>query len=304
MAMIVDSDAGTDPDDTCVAILVGRHRALFGATLLVSNDETSSFAKGRFLQHVMNLVGADIPVAAGLPSNKRRDRDTASDAGLVPALDVARDAVEQIERVLDENESVEYVGLGALTNLAAVLARRPELASRVRLTQMGPAIAGNFERGSAQYNARVDPAAFRAVLRAVPCPTLIATHTTWGAPPSRPPLGVYPDDEIGSMLRGRPDLELYGKHLAAFVASGKDCSILHDPTTLLVTREPELVETVECDVGIDDQGWLHLTRGAREAIDCPYITTTATREDDPIRVRLSLGADYGRIRRRVRELLG
>ena len=99
------------------------------------------------------------------------------------------------------------------------------------------------------------------------------------------------------------DLALYGRHLDAFVASGKDCSILHDPTTLLVTREPELVELVECDVVIDERGWLHLTRAAREAIDCPYITTTETRDEDPIRVRLSLGADHARIRRRVKELL-
>ena len=291
--MIVDSDAGTDPDDTLVAILVAKHRALFGATLLVSNDETTSFAKGRFLRH---LVGDDLAVAAGLPSDRKRDRDNASDAGLVPEVFVTRDAVEQIERELEQHETVEYVGLGALTNLAAVLARRPELASRVRLTQMGPAIAGNFKRERAQYNARVDPAAFRAVLRAVPTPTLVCTHTTWGAIP--PPLGVYPGDEIAMAAP-----EIYRRHLDAFVASGKDCSILHDPTTLLVTREPQLVDFIEVDVVIDEQGWLHLTRAAREAIDCPLITTTATREDDPIRVRLSLGADYPRIRRRVLELL-
>ena len=54
---------------------------------------------------------------------------------------------------------------------------------------------------------------------------------------------------------------------------------------------------------IDDRGWLHLTSEARAAIDCPLIHTQETREGDAIRVRLSLTADYPRIRRRVRELL-
>src|SRR5947207_5212091 len=116
--MIIDSDAGTDPDDTLVAILAAKHRALFGATLLVSNDETTSFAKGRFLRH---LAGDAVPVAAGLPSDRKRTGDNASDAGLVPEIGVARDAVDQIERELEQHDVVEYVGLGALTNLAAVL---------------------------------------------------------------------------------------------------------------------------------------------------------------------------------------
>jgi hypothetical protein len=50
---IIDSDAGTDPDDTCVAIVVARHPVLFGARLMITNDETTRHAKARFVAHVM-----------------------------------------------------------------------------------------------------------------------------------------------------------------------------------------------------------------------------------------------------------
>jgi pyrimidine-specific ribonucleoside hydrolase len=312
--MIVDSDAGTDPDDTCVAILVARHPALFDAALLVSNDETTRFAKARFLRHVVELAGGTIPVAAGLPSLKQRTTDLADDAGLVPDIAVDANAVERIIAVLEAHPVVDYVGLGALTNLDAVFLQRPDLIPRVRLTQMGPAVAGNFARERAQYNARVDPMAFRRVLHAVSRPTLIATHTTWGVSASHPTLGVFPGDEIGSRLApsGRPDLLMYAQHLAAFVASGKDCSILHDPTTLLVTREPELVDVIELEVVLDEQGWLHLTADALDLLRLLPAERTALlatalagepADGDPITVRLSLGANHPRIRERVAELL-
>ncbi|MBA2543944.1 MAG: hypothetical protein H0V17_30155, partial [Deltaproteobacteria bacterium] len=183
-----------------------------------------------------------------------------------------------------------------------------------------PAVAGGFARARAQYNARIDPGAFARVLRQVPIPTLIATHTTWGnwaAPAEKLRLGVYLDDDLGKQLisSDRPDLAIYGRHLAAFVASGKDCSILHDPATLLASQEPELFDLVEVEVIVDDDGWLHLTSGARDVLRCLENGRSACVDkaildwSDPpgshtVRVRMSLAADYDQIRARVVELLG
>jgi pyrimidine-specific ribonucleoside hydrolase len=317
---IIDSDAGTDPDDTCVAIVVTRHPALFGTRLMVTNDETTRWAKARFLAHIVAVSGGGVPVAGGLPSLKKRVEDLAEKAGLAPDIDVDCDGVTRIIEVLEAHDSVDYIGLGALTNLDAALTHRPELASRVRLFQMGPAVANGFGRARAQYNARIDPAAFVRVLQRVPLPTLIATHTTWGnwcVPTGKIPLGVYPDDDLGKLLisHERPDLAIYGRHLAAFVASGKDCSILHDPATLLASREPELFDLVEVEVIVDEDGWLHFTRSGLETL-CALETDRkacveraiahwkAPADGEPVRVRLSLGADYAKIRARVIELLG
>jgi pyrimidine-specific ribonucleoside hydrolase len=318
--MIIDSDVGTDPDDTCVAIVVARHQAMFPAELMVTNDETTRAAKARFLTRVVELSGGGLTVASGLPSLKRRVDDLADRAGLAPDLEVDREGVAKIIGVLEHHPEVDYIGLGALTNLDAALAQRPELASRVRLFQMGPAVANGFSRARPQYNARIDPGAFTRVLRQVPTPTLIATHTTWGnwsAPTTRPPLGVFPDDELGKVLvsTDRDDLVLYGRHLAAFIASGKDCSILHDPATLLACREPELFDLVEVEVVVDDQGWLHFTeRGCSElrglggerisCVERAIACWNAPPAGEPVRVRLSLSAAYPQIRDRVVELLG
>jgi inosine-uridine nucleoside N-ribohydrolase len=319
---IIDSDAGTDPDDTCVAIVVARHPALFDARLMLTNDETSRWAKARFVSHVIEAAGGDVPVAAGLPSLKKRDEDLAEKAGLAPEGEVDRDGVSRVIEVLEQHE-VDYIGLGALTNLDAALQRRPDLASRVRLFQMGPAVANGFGRARSQYNARIDPGAFARVLQRVPVPTLIATHTTWGNWAERPvegdgkpPLGVFPDDDLGKCLitSERADLAIYGRHLAAFVATGKQCSILHDPATLLASREPELFDLVEVEVVVDEHGWLHFTKSCVECLrELPgeRIRCVTKALDDwnppngtPVRVRLSLGADYAKIRERVVELLG
>ncbi len=319
--MIIDSDAGTDPDDTCVAILVSRHPQRFRAELMITNDETTTFAKARFLSSVVAAAGADIRVASGLPSLKKRIEDLADKAGRAPALEVDREGVARIIEVLENHSEVDYIGLGALTNLDAALAQRPELASRIRLFQMGPAVAGGFSRARAQYNARIDPPAFARVLQQVPTPTLIATHTTWGnwadEPGGKIPLGVYPDDDLGKALisTDREDLAIYGRHLAAFVATGKDCSILHDPATLFASQEPELFDLVEVEVIVDHEGWLHFTEAScaelrdlhgdrRGCVERALGCWKAPPESKPFRVRLSLGADYPTIRARVVELLG
>ncbi len=310
-ARIYDTDVGTDPDDTCVLIMAARDPAL-AATLVVTNDETTALDKARFGTQIAEAAGARYPVIAGLPSDKRRSDDLAARAGLVEPREVVTDAVERILAVLEAHDQVEYLGLGALTNLAAALDRRPELAARVRLTQMGPALANAHPRSKAQFNARIDPAAFRKVIYAVPRPLLVCSHTTWQLHPGGcPELGVFPADPLGCALAASPraDLRLMARHLDAFCAGDKACSIMHDPLTVLASVDPSLVDAIDVDVAIDDAGWMHLPDAARAAIaalppdrrapvdaalDAPPAPALPTTP-----VRLGLRADCERARRAI-----
>ncbi len=261
-ARIYDVDIGKDPDDTCVAAMLARQPARFRPTLVLTNDETPSFARARFLADMLGAPGRGL-IAAGLPTPRRVRDCLVERAGLVEAApgDIVTDGVLQLLRALDCHDTTLYFSLGALTNLAAALALRPDLAPRVRLAQMGPALASAYHRPSPQYNARIDPVSFSTVLGLVPDPALLLAHVTWarfgGAGGARLELGVYPDDPLGRALLSaeHPTLRRFGRHLAAWFESGFACSIMHDPLTVLGQLEEGLVAWESAEIWIGEDGF-------------------------------------------------
>jgi Inosine-uridine preferring nucleoside hydrolase len=285
---VYDLDVGKDPDDTCVAAMIARAPQRFRPALALTNDETAGLGRARFLS---DMLGPDrAVVAAGLPSPRRVPDCLVERAGLVEtaASEVHTDGVDRLLAVLEGSPRTRYFCLGALTNLAAALARRPDLAPRVDLVQMGPALASAYHRASPQYNARLDPASFSAVLRAVPPPSLLLAHVSWAryteAADARLQLGIYPDDPVGREL-GRaehPALRRFHRHVLAWVESGFACSIMHDPLTVLGGMGDGPVEWEEGDLWVGDDGFADRT---------PLSGPGAM-----IRARLSRSADYGAAR--------
>jgi inosine-uridine nucleoside N-ribohydrolase len=284
-ARVYDLDIGNDPDDTCVAAMIARSPERFRPALLITNDEARSLGRARFLAAVMG--GARIPIAAGLPSLRRREDTLVERAALVPPSGgVGVDGVDRLIDVLERHDRTTYFGLGALTNLAAAIARRPDLAARVDLVQMGPVIE---PREKPQYNARLDPASFRATLAAVRAPRLLLSDVSWarfgGRREARHEVGLYPDDPLYQALARAGDLALgwVVRHLDAWVASGKPCSILHDPLTVLSALEADLVSYDEVALVLDEHGHAALA-------PAPGI---------PVCVRASSRVDYPAARRAI-----
>jgi inosine-uridine nucleoside N-ribohydrolase len=315
---VFDMDIGSDPDDTCVALMVLRDRARFRPALLLTNDETEAAGRARFLARLVALAAAEVPVAAGLPSLRRRRDCIVEEAGLCPATaHFEADGVAALIRVLEAHPVVTYFGLGALTNLDAALAARPDLAPRVRLLQMGPALAGAYPRELPQYNARLDPGAFARVLGRVSVPTLVLSHSTWGSyrEGSRQRLGIYPDDPLAAALReAGPLAALFVQHLEAWKQSGKPCSILHDPLTVLSASVPDLVELAEVDLVIGEDGWAGLVASAHEGLRAlpsgrtgviaDYLSAPhRVVEGKTIAARMSLGIDDEAVRHSIVEAL-
>lgn len=267
---IFDMDIGSDPDDTYVATMVLGAARRFRPALLLTNDETSTLGRARFLASLVEASGLDVPVAAGLPSDRRRADCLAEEVGLCPPdTGFQRDGVEALIRTLEAHPRVDYFSLGALTNLDAALSARPDLACRIRLVQMGPALQGAYHRDWPQYNARLDPGAFVRVLRCVDRPTLVMSHSTWGTyeASTRQKLGVYLDDPMAAALRSAsPVAALFLRHLEAWVASGMPCTILHDPLTVLASRTPGLVDFVDVRLALGGDGWTWLDEGSHLAL--------------------------------------
>jgi len=306
MPAIFDMDIGSDPDDTCVAAMVLMSIERFAPALLVTNDETVGLGRARFLSRLVATAGVDIPVAAGLPSERLRARCLVEETDLCPADgDFDRDGVHAIVRVLEAYPRVRYFGLGALTNLDAALSSHPALASRVNLVQMGPALVGAYDRTMPQYNARLDPGAFVRVLGRVRDPTLVFSHSTWGryGAAMRQRLGIYPDDPFADALRSAgPLTALWVRHLEAWVRSGKPCSIMHDPLTVLSSLRSDLVNFAEVSLVLSDDGWACLDeqshRGLRTSMPGRGRALAAYLSGPPriltgtgIRCRMSLDTD-------------
>jgi inosine-uridine nucleoside N-ribohydrolase len=266
---VFDMDIGKDPDDTCVASIVGLNPDRYSPALIITNDETQTQGRARFLAEIIKGTGADIPVAAGLPSTARRENTLVERAGLIPTEggDFIRDGPAYLTDVLVSNERVNYFGLGALTNLATVLREHPELAKRVNLIQMGPSFQGAYRKPSPQYNVRIDIPSFQEVLAQVDNPRLLMSHASWGAygeKGTRQNLGIYVDDLVWNALKDNSNsaLNLFAEHLRVWKEDGKPCSIMHDPLTVLSFYET-LVDYVAGEIIFDESGFADLTEKSK-----------------------------------------
>ncbi|ONI70104.1 hypothetical protein BWI15_21875 [Kribbella sp. ALI-6-A] len=160
--MIIDTDAGGDPDDS-VALVVAA-RSVPELALVVTSDEYGG-ERARFARYLLDLAGRpEVPVVAG--SDLGNDRLYFAD-GLFPA-DVAKqdaDLLGAVDTVCGSTAGpVRWVGMGPLSNLAALHDARPELVAKMVVTQMGGAI--NYRDPTrAEHNFRMDP---EAAIRMLP----------------------------------------------------------------------------------------------------------------------------------------
>lgn len=267
---VFDMDIGSDPDDTYVALMVLHDVPRFAPALLLTNDETKSRGRARYLATLASLAGIKVHIAAGLPSLRHRATCLVEDVHLTRNdVEFDHDGVMALLQTLETHVRIRYFSLGALTNLDAVLSLRPDLAARIDLVQMGPALRGAYRRDAPQYNARLDPGAFLHVVKRVPHPTFVFSHSTWGtySNSARQKLGVYPDNPFAQALRNHSAASaLYVRHLEAWTKTGKDCSILHDPTTVLGVLEPGFVDFKDVTMAFDIDGWANLSAESHEEL--------------------------------------
>src|SRR5882757_619801 len=126
--VIIDTDIGGDGDDALAVVAAARR--VPGLSLVVTADEVGG-ERARFARHLLDLVGRrEVATVAGRSLGGSQYFCVED---LVPASVPAQpaDLVAAVRRVCAAAEGpVRWVGLGPLTNLAAVLAEAPELATR------------------------------------------------------------------------------------------------------------------------------------------------------------------------------
>ncbi|MBB5835423.1 nucleoside hydrolase [Kribbella italica] len=267
--MIVDTDAGGDPDDS-VAI-VAAARSVPELALVVTSDEYGG-ERARFVRHLLDLAGRpEVPVVAGA---ELQDDPLYFVDGLFP-----QDVPKQSEDLLGAVETVcastpgpvRWVGMGPLSNLAALQEARPELVAKMVVTQMGGAV--NYRDPSrAEHNFRMDPAAVTRMLPVLELsvPTFVVSEVTFN--PAMEILPASPIYRKWTEAGSPPWAPVLRAHLDRWMQR-YPASMQHDSLTLAAAVLWPGVRFVRERVALDPL--------ARMTVDA-----------EGIEIALSIGADY------------
>ncbi|KOY54979.1 nucleoside hydrolase [Streptomyces sp. XY332] len=292
--IIIDCDPGHD-DALAIMLAAGDPAVDLLAITTVAGNQT--LAKTTLnARRVCTVAGiTDVPIAAGCARPLVQALNVADDVHGVSGLDgprfpeptvdvVAEHAVDLMYRILTRHaEPVTLVPTAPLTNIALLLTRYPDTASRIReIVLMG----GSTERGNrtpaAEFNVQADPEAADIVFRSgVPLTMcgLNVTHQALATP------------EIVARFEGLgTELGHVCAELLTFFGStyrrlwGFQDPPLHDPVAVARVIDPGIVHCVDANVVVELQG--RYTRGATVVDLHRYL-------DRPVNAQVALTLDAG-----------
>lgn len=233
--ILFDTDIGSDIDDALALLLLLRLREveLVGVTTVYGD----TLLRAKVAKKILDAAGVSVPVVAGIGEpfaspmevwhagtegdgvlNRTEREATAGETG------IGTDAPAFIARAVETHgKGLTLVCLGALTNLAAMLRERPELAERVgRVYFMGggvtypepvpvPLVPGQGYPANPSHNIRCDVGAAREVFASGISLTVLTNDVTtrvwWDGPP------------VQRLLQARqpPEAEVVGRLLKVWL---------------------------------------------------------------------------------------
>ncbi|MBT4791748.1 MAG: nucleoside hydrolase [Halobacteriovoraceae bacterium] len=249
--VILDTDIGSDVDDLIALALALASPEL--EILAVTTTGRQSIYRSQIARKWLALAGhADIPVFTGLDvplplKNERNSFIWFDIEGRGSLFDVDRvNAVDEMAKLIKQNENIEIITIGPITNIAALLRKYPNLKGSIRkITAMGGQLAPvNFngrEIDNADYNFRSDPIASMEVLKSevpIKIVTIDATLKTW-----------FTSEDLNKLSKSNhPFLEAIGKEIEMWrplqekffgynVEKLDNVAFLHDPLTVVCTYD-------------------------------------------------------------------
>lgn len=251
--VIIDTDIGDDIDDAFALALALRSPEIeVKAVTTVYGDV---YKRGALASRLISAMGKeDIPVAPGCP-NPLLGRAPSREPIYFKALEsncwgrgmADIDAVSLMEELIENGVST-IVTLGPMTNMALLLLKRADLASKLKIIIMG----GAWSMKIAEYNVHCDPEAAHVVLESPAEKLIIGLDVT---------LKCIMDDEMVEKLK--QEGSQYHRLLALYLdewmkVTGRN-PILHDPLAVAASFRPELLDWEQMNLKVELRG--EYTRG-------------------------------------------
>ncbi len=294
--VIIDTDPGTDDALALLMALNCPDLHIEGITTVGGNATLAQTTQNalRLVDHVAS--GRDVPVAVGAAQPAHGSFSYAYHVHGTDGLGVdlpstarkpySADAVELIrDRALAAPGQVSVIALGPLTNVAAALDRRPDVAKAISdIVVMGGAVdvPGNITP-DAEFNIFEDPWSANGVFASGVPVTLVGLDVTHKTSMHR--------DGGPRWFEGKSKSAQLGNRILANSfreRAGVQDFYLHDPLAVAAAVEPELLTYRRAQVEVVTDGD---ERGR----------TVASFGDGPVRV--ALGVDVGRAVEVVRTLI-
>ena len=284
--ILLDCDPGHDDAIALLLALASPELELVGVTTVAGNQTVEKTTANAI--RVLELVGADVPVAAGAGRPLVRDPYVAAyvhgETGLDgPDLPPARRApVEQhaVDFLAERIDGTTLVATGPLTNVALLLAR-DERARPERIVLMGGAIAEGNVTPAAEFNIWADPEAAARVFSSGLDVTMVGLDVTHRALLTEEHAArLRENGRVGGVVADL--LDFYGVfHKEVYDFDG---SPIHDAVAVAQVIRPALLELRELNVEIDRES--ELCRG-RTVVD---VWKRTGREAN---ARVAVGIDAG-----------
>ena len=295
LPVILDTEIGGEPDDAMALVIAARE--LPELALVITSDELGGGQRARFARYLLDTAGrADVAVVAGhqLSANPSYFADGLTPDWVRPASgDVARAVAEVCAR---SGGVARWIGLGPLSNLAALLAREPGLARRLFVTQL-TGTWSEFDQALPPRNFRLDPAAASQVLASVHHLRLVSyellagqqAQLTAASPVIRELAAGAPPSGAASSWAA-----LLAAHCSQFFARYHPAVIPGGPLALAAALRLGFAPFVPARVTIDNSGWIKATRPGATQTTATQTTPPAPRPpaDTQADVLISREVDY------------
>jgi purine nucleosidase len=282
--IIIDTDIGGDVDDALAVAAAARQQPRLA--LVLTGDETrapvEAGGRARFARWLLDTLGRpDVPTVAGavLGDTEHFCVHDLTPATVPPQPGGADAVLAAVAAVCARTDGpVRWVGMAPLSNLAHVLDHAPDLAARLRVTQMGGALAYRHP-DRAEHNIRLDVDAAHRVLAAVEqgrlaTPRFITSDITF-----TPELGItaghpiYQALDQAAVTPAAQWAAILHAHLDRWYATAYPSTLQHDGLTLSAALGLPFVTAAGTPVVLDEIGRM----------------STAP---DGVRLRLSTKANY------------